>query len=565
MTDFPLEQILIISLVRFAEPIAFTSLFPYVYFMVKNFSIASSEAEIAKYSGYLSSTFAFSQFLTCYNWGSFADKHSRKPTLMIGLFGTIVSLLMLWFAKNYYWAFFARTLNGLLNGNIAVIRTLIGENVTERKHQAVAFSTMPLVWQIGCVIGPMIGGFMSGRNTSIDWLRPLAQRYPYVLPNIFISVLLFASMIIAVFFLEETHYQHKYRRDYFVEAGDFIRVKILGLDHKERPWHTDTRSGKLKVPAEVGQESALLDDYSEIPYTGAGNDDLETSSIHSAGALLTRRESTALIRAYSLHELEDDEEQEDGESWRTLLKHHIFYAVVCNFLMSLHLTVNDEFLPVYLAYDIAKDPQTGSLLSKFPFHITGGLNYTSEDTGKLLSLTGMFGIFTVLFVFPYVDRNYKSLPIYKTMILAFPLCYTVTPYLVFLANSKTLSMAFAYSLTTLKSFANSIAFPQILFLVHNTSPAKHRAMINGATISISTLARSAGPLLWGYIFAYGQLHNVGWLPWWSLTALSLLAVYYGKFLREEHEYEEDKKVSSERQQWQILSLAFIILNQISWW
>ena len=51
---FPWSQIFVISCVRFAEPIAFTSLFPYVYFMVRDFGVADTEAEVSKYSGYLS-------------------------------------------------------------------------------------------------------------------------------------------------------------------------------------------------------------------------------------------------------------------------------------------------------------------------------------------------------------------------------------------------------------------------------------------------------------------------------------------------------------------------------
>lgn len=525
MKGFPWSQIFVIACVRFAEPIAFTSLFPYVYFMVKDFGISQNEAEVSKYSGYLSSIFAFCQVLTSFNWGKFADKNGRKPTLIIGLTGSIASLLLLGFAKNYYYALAARSLMGLLNGNVAVIRTMIGEVATERKHQALAFSTMPLIFQIGCVVGPLIGGFLSGDSSRFKILKPLVKKYPYALPNLFVSGLLLISMTTAIFFLEETHYKHKYRYDPFVEFGDAIKRHVFKVEPKKRAWHKN-QIRETPSPAEIDEETALLDD-----------EDDDEQSITSVGHLLTRRESVALIRTYSLHEVKD----EDEINYKELLTPHIFYAVVCNFIMSLHIVVHDEFLPIFLAYDIAKS-KTGELISKFPFKIVGGLNYSSEDTGQLLSSTGILGVVFVLFVFPYVDRNYDCLTTYKNFIKIFPIVYFLVPYLVLFGDFKTLSKIAAYTLTCLKTLGTSISFPQILLIVHNSSPPKHRAMINGATISVSALARCSGPLIWGFIMSWGQKFQIAWIGWWLLSLLALLAIYQSRYLKdstEEVEIEEE--------------------------
>lgn len=529
---FPWSQIFVISCVRFAEPIAFTSLFPYVYFMVRDFGVADTEAEVSKYSGYLSSVFAFSQVLTSFNWGKFADKHGRKPTLLIGLTGSICSLLLLGFAKNYYWALAARSIMGLLNGNVAVIRTMIGEVALERRHQAIAFSTMPLIFQIGCVIGPLIGGYLSGNTTRFTILKPLVEKYPYALPNLFISSLLFAGIVIAIFFLEETHYKHKYRHDYFVDIGDFIKIYVFGVTPKTRHWHLDRLSSSRG--REDGTEDAIDEEEQPSETTPLYRPEEQNNSddsIQSVGPVLTRRESVALIRTYSLHEPEDEEE--GAGSIRALLEPHIFYAVVCNFIMSLHVTVHDEFLPIYLAYDVARD-KAGQLVSKFPWRLVGGLGYTSEDTGTLLSSTGVLGVFFLVVVFPYVDRNYDSLTTYKSFILLFPVIYTLIPYIVLLANHLKVARIAIYTMTCLKTLGTSMSFPQILLIVHNSSPPKHRAMINGATISVSALARCVGPFIWGFFMSWAQTYQIGWLGWWSVSALTLLAIYMSSYLRNEN-------------------------------
>nr|QFR37099.1 MFS transporter [Cyberlindnera americana] len=552
MRTFPWAQVLVIALVRFSEPITFTSLFPYCYFMVRDFGIAKSEAEVSMYSGYLSSIFAFCQMIMGFQWGRFADKHGRKPTLMIGLTGSIVSSLLLGFSKNYWTAFVARGILGSLNGNVAVIRTLLGEVATERKHQAIAFSVMPMVWQFGSILGPMIGGYLSGKGSRFDFLRPMTEKYPYALPNITVALCVLGSMIVMMVFLEETHSKHKYRRDYFVELGDLIKKHIFGVTPKTRLWNTTVTTKRHTVikssSATLDEESPLLDSESELnsddedqctSYTTPQplrnpdqrrDSDASDDSVQSIGQVLSRRQSRALIRAYSMHEEGDDA----NASYRALLTPAIFYAVICSFITALHTTVFEEFIPVFLAYEVARDDD-GKLSSKFPFRTSGGLQYSAEDTGTLLSSTGILGVFLIIVVFPYVDRNYDSLVTYKRFTAIFPVLYFCIPYLVFLADYRIISHLAVYMVTCMKTLAHSMANPQILLIIHNCSPAKHRAMINGATISVNALARCIGPFVWGYLMTWGEENNISWLPWWSIVLMTLLAMYQSHFLRDSND------------------------------
>ena len=155
LNDFPIRQMIIICIIRFAEPLAFTSIFPYIYFMIRDFHIAIKEEDISQYSGYIASSFAICQFYLYI--GDHVRKIRSKLILIIGLLGTSISLLLFGFARNYYWALIARCLAGVLNGNVAVLRTMIGE-IVEKRHQPLAFLTMPLLFNFGAIIGPAIGG-----------------------------------------------------------------------------------------------------------------------------------------------------------------------------------------------------------------------------------------------------------------------------------------------------------------------------------------------------------------------------------------------------------------------
>lgn len=556
MEGFPWTQLLVVSLVRFSEPIAFTSLFPYVYFMVKDFHIAPNDAEVSKYSGYLSSCFALCQVVSAYHWGQFSDIYGRKYALSLGLIGTCTSLMIFGFSKNFYMALIARCMMGLLNGNVGVLRTMIGEIATERKHQALAFSTMPLLFQFGSVVGPMIGGFLVFKQAHgekiphwiPDWLKDLVHAYPYVLPNIVVSILLMLGLINAILFLEETHPDLKYKRDYGVDLGDFIKTHLFGMQPISRPWHhlqiglnqddnhsiSDnvswaSHSDQDTTTGSVGYETAPL-----VPSSGSSFTTDE--SIRSFNPILTRRQSVGLIREYSLHERTDipDPNLElapDGCKEDSIYHHvfhtSVFYPISVNFIMSLHLIVYNEFLPIFLAYDLAQDDK-GNLTSKFPWKISGGIGYSPDQTGTLLSSTGIFGCFVVIFIFPIVDRSFDCLTIFRTLVKLYPIMYLMVPYVVFLQQDnipRWCTIIYLYLITGTKTLCGALTSPQIMLLIHNCSPLRCRAVINGATISIAASARFVGPLLWGYIMSWSQEFDVAWVSWWSLGLISLIAFY----------------------------------------
>jgi MFS family permease len=92
------------------------SIFPYIYFMVKDFHITDNDAQIFMYCGMVTSAFAFAEFSSGVAWGRLSDKIGRKPVLLTGLAGTALSMLIFGFSPNLPTALLARALGGLLNG-----------------------------------------------------------------------------------------------------------------------------------------------------------------------------------------------------------------------------------------------------------------------------------------------------------------------------------------------------------------------------------------------------------------------------------------------------------------
>jgi len=64
MAPYPWKQLLVLACCRFSEPVAMTSSFPYLFFMIRDFHLTDDEKQIARYAGLLASCFSFAQFFS---------------------------------------------------------------------------------------------------------------------------------------------------------------------------------------------------------------------------------------------------------------------------------------------------------------------------------------------------------------------------------------------------------------------------------------------------------------------------------------------------------------------
>ncbi|RKP29449.1 MFS general substrate transporter [Metschnikowia bicuspidata] len=548
LAGFPVGQMAVISVMRFSEPLAFTSLFPYLYFMIRDFQTAPTEADISKYSGYMASSFAFCQFLFAVHWGRTSDRIGRKPVLILGLLGTSACLLVFGFSTNYYTAFAARAIAGALNGNVAVLRTTIGEVCHEKRHQALGFSTLPLLFNLGSIIGPWIGGcayFTAPPSKSpydrdtpdilgvedSDFLAPFRKEHPYALSNIVVTSVLWISCIIGFLFLEETNEKFKDRRDVGIEIGDYILSKF-GVKTPPRGWKrskTDEESPLLNVPERFTAGS--IDSDLVKPRAGYESPDKASSSSEDDTETIGSYKQTLLkpmVRRYS-------QSSSDPVKREVKLTARMCMSIASNCILSLHNMAYNEFLPVFLAAPLHKE------VLKFPLKIEGGVGLTTSTIGTLFSSTGIMGMLIILFIFPWIDRNLGTLQGYKFSLTIFPLVYLLVPMAVFTtreynANFPTWFTVFSlYLLTSLKTLAQSTGLPQAMILTHRSAEKSQRAYVNSLTLSMVALGRCLGPIAFGYIMTIGDKYQISWLSWWIMAALAFVGFIQTYFMDDSEE------------------------------
>ena len=134
--------------------------------------------------------------------------------------------MLLWgFSTNLPMALTARSLQGLGNGNVGILRTTVAELCPWKELQPRAFSIMPLVYTIGAIFGPTLGGALSN-PLRVDPRKPrgdkFLERFPYVLPNLVAAAFFTVGIVVGWLFLQvrvrrktnryEAHRQRKHSK-----------------------------------------------------------------------------------------------------------------------------------------------------------------------------------------------------------------------------------------------------------------------------------------------------------------------------------------------------------------
>jgi hypothetical protein len=110
------EQIFWVCFGRIADPIGAFCIFPFVPSMVRSMEIP--EEDVGFYTGLIESMFSVVQMCTLIFWGRLADRHGRKPVLVICSAGIAVFVALFGMSKTIWQMVLCRCLAGLFSGSV---------------------------------------------------------------------------------------------------------------------------------------------------------------------------------------------------------------------------------------------------------------------------------------------------------------------------------------------------------------------------------------------------------------------------------------------------------------
>lgn len=199
-SPLPKRQMAILAIIALSEQTALNSISPYLPEMASTFPEVNP-AQVGVYVGTIASAFALAQLCTNFAWGALSDRIGRKPVILTGTILTAACFISFGFCRTLWQAIVVQALMGLVNGNQGVVSTCLGE-ITDRSNQSAAFTYLPVIYGIGGITGPIVGGLLVKKRNPFDPSKP--NPYPYLLPNLLSAAILLIDFTITSFFLEES-------------------------------------------------------------------------------------------------------------------------------------------------------------------------------------------------------------------------------------------------------------------------------------------------------------------------------------------------------------------------
>ncbi|QYS89986.1 TCR/Tet family MFS transporter [Flavobacterium davisii] len=130
--------------------------------------IKGSVSEAAKYGGWLTFSYALTQFLFAPLIGGLSDKYGRRPVLLLSLLAFSLDYLLLAFAPSITRLFIGRIIAGITGASITTASAYIAD-ISTIENRAKNFGMIGAAFGLGFIIGPVIGGMLGYYGARIPF------------------------------------------------------------------------------------------------------------------------------------------------------------------------------------------------------------------------------------------------------------------------------------------------------------------------------------------------------------------------------------------------------------
>lgn len=150
--------------VLFLVMLGFGSIIPVMPFWAQHFGATAVQM------GLLMAIYSFMQFLFSPLWGAYSDRVGRRPVLLLGLAGYVLTFFLLGEARTLWHLYAIRALAGLLSSaTLPTAMAMVGDTTTEQ-DRAKGMGLLGAAMGLGMIFGPGIGGLLSRIELNLPFL-----------------------------------------------------------------------------------------------------------------------------------------------------------------------------------------------------------------------------------------------------------------------------------------------------------------------------------------------------------------------------------------------------------
>ncbi|KAJ1860293.1 hypothetical protein LPJ57_006727 [Coemansia sp. RSA 486] len=427
---------------------------------------------------------------------------------MIGLVGNLVSSVLLGTSKSFKAAILARSFNGLMAGNVVVVKSMVAE-ISDSTNRPRMMAMIPLMWNLGSVAGSAVGGlFADPANQYPRWFgnSVIFKEYPYLLPCLIGCSVTTFGLIVGLFKLEETLV---FKKD--------VETPATSASSTEPTTPASPASSPAPAPAPA---TALVS--------------------ASASSLTLSTENTPLL---------DSRPQQRGV--RELLTPTVIRVMTTNVFVCVSSSMGEQAYPIFAATNTND----------------GGLGLSTRDIGISLAIASVAVIYLQLVTYPRLERKYGVLKCYQRGQKTIIPFYILLPFLNLVAKqvdissisqsfpsvSRVLLWIMLIALLLVRVVGSVLMMTSINLLTVHLAPTKAElGFMNGTQqLSMST-SRIIGPLLSGTIWSW-SIKNSWPFPFdfhllWNTCALLVLCATYlsGRIPQTVNQFGGDRQASQNR-------------------